>query len=434
MGQFSNFNFQIADIKYLPLSFINSIPSGGNLSNFIYTPNGAVFEVSTGIKSLIFEYTTFIQRNPSDRTTFFSYYLADLLPSGSPIVDREILLKTPESEAVYLFVNGNYYSVTYDAYNCWGFPTTLKTPLYRIANSTYTSAISISSTLGCKVNDGSSSQLLSQNVRFEIPVDYGVPPAGVSNADLVAIFNKLPLNSSPLKQYIKSKDSASIWYLEAGVRKHLPSYSNFLFLGLTASQFDVLDGFAASSLPTISGIKLGSGQLVKTDTGSQVFVISGNSRVLYATSDSFLAYRNDWGSIETYATSILDNAYPYNSVNVKSFLYDQSTSKIYIVDVNGCYYLDNGLLQSYGQDQTNISSDQGYAASIFAKLATGSCVQGSTFIKQPGQSTVYWVDNGMKHLISKWDTLVNKSNTTNPYVVILSPNFLDTIPTGAPLD
>jgi hypothetical protein len=434
MGQFANFGFQESSIKYLPLSFINNMSSAGALSNFVYTPNGAVFEVGSGTKRIIFEYATYIQRNPADRISFFSYYLADLLTSGVPLSNRELLLKTQGSEAVYLLSNGNYYSMTFNSYNCWGFAPTLKTPLYRVVSNSYISPINVASQIECKFNDGSKEQILSQNVRFEIPASYGIPTSPVLNSDLISIANKIPMSASPLKQYIKSSDSASVWFLEGGLRKVIPTYSNFVLLGLSGSQLDIINSYAMPSMPAVSGIKLGSGQLVKPDNSSEVFVISNNSRVSYTSSDKFLAYRNDWGDIETYSAAILDQAYPYNSVNVKNYLYDESTLKSYIIDPNGCYYLDTDLLLSYGQDSSNIASNQNYLAAIFIKLDVAACATGSTFVKQPGQSTVYWVDGGSKHLISKWDTLVSKSGTSNPYVLTLSSNFLSTLPTGTPLD
>jgi hypothetical protein len=433
MEQFADFGLSEASIAYIPYSFIRTIPSGGFLSNFITTPTGAAFRVDNGQKQIIFEYPLYKSLNPSDHHSLVSYFFADLLPSGLPLVDKETLVKPANSDAVYLLANNTYYSVaTYNAYRCWGFDSVLGMPVYRLGSNNHASAINPVATLSCLVNSGGTNYLLSRNVKYEVPASTGVSTGTVSS-NLTGLINRIPSNSAPLTRYINDPVTYGVWYLDGGVRKVVPTYSNFVRLNIAPNQLTAIDSSATSAIPA-SGIKLGPGQAVKPDTGSSVFAISGDSRLLYATSDDFLAYGNSWADIETYAASALDAAYPYNSVSVNKYLYDQTATKVYLVDPNNCYLLSESLLTSYGKTQSAIAAAQTYSSSIFSKLNLAACKTGSTFVKSPGQSTVYWIDNGQKRLITRWDTLVAKSGTTNPYVVYLSASTLATLPTGTPLD
>lgn len=124
MEQFYSFGFKESDISYLPLSYIFSKQNAGLLSNFISSPYGSLFKVSSNKKQVFFEYNTYITQNPSDTIAQLSYYLADKIPSGSPIVERPVMIQYPTGGAVNLYQNDKYYSVpNYDVLSCWGLNT-----------------------------------------------------------------------------------------------------------------------------------------------------------------------------------------------------------------------------------------------------------------------------------------------------------------------
>jgi hypothetical protein len=433
MQQFFEFGYNESDISYMPISFILSFSGSQFLSNYIKSPHGTVFQVTSAQKKLIFDYDKYISLNPSDQITYTSYYLTDLLPSGDPLSSRDILVKRSSGDTVYLFNGGNYYSIpTFSVYSCWGFETTLHTPLYRLPNNSYVAAINPDYALDCLVKNASSLSLLNGSLRYSIPAAYGLTRSQNDNQDIIDLSNKIPGSAAALKQYIKPSNSAGVWYLSNGVRKLVPTYSNFVLLGLDNTKIDTLDASVFPSLPA-SGIKLGNGQVVKTDSSGAVYVVSDNARILYATSDSFLAYRNNWSSIETYPATVLNQEYPYSGDTVNLYLFDSASNKVYLVDINGCYLLDTNMVNSYGQNQTNLANNQGYGAGIFINLKLSICHAGSYYIKQAGQSLVYWMDGGSKHPINSWDKLVNHSGQSNPYVITLSASTMSTFPTGTPL-
>lgn len=422
--QFStDFGINSSSISYEPLSFIQSIPNGGALSSFVSSPYGSVFQMSSGKKRLIFDYATYIALNPSDKVTPASYFTVNQTPSGTPLSNRDILVKYSGGESVRLFLNGNYYGIpNFDTFNCWGFDISLHTPVYRLPDNNYISSFTPSYNLGCLEGDGTSTKLLSRNYRYNLPASYGINSPQTDSVDVQNLANKLPAAAAPLKQYIKSNTSATVWYLTGGVRKMVPTLANFNLLGLSTSSVDVLDNSALSSI-TANGIKLGNGKAVKTDSSAAVYMIQGNTRAVYSSSDDFLAYRDDWSDIETYSAGVLDASYPYSGTAVKKYLFDASTKKTYLIDRVNCYYLNSSRLVSYGNP-----ASQPYASQ---RLNVNNCQDGSVYVKSSEGPVVYKINGGNKQAFSTWAALVSDSGTPNPYIITLTPSTLDTFPTGS---
>jgi hypothetical protein len=229
---------------------------------------------------------------------------------------------------------------------------------------------------------------------------------------------------------VKRNDSAAVWYIEDGKLRLIPSYSSFVLLGLKDSDIDTLSPSFITSLPS-NGIKLASGQLVKDPTSAAVYTIANNQRLLFASSDSFIAYHNNWNTIETYPSSALDQYYPYLSVAANDILVDKANSKVYLISPNSCFTLDSNHLAAIGKDYTSLSNAQTYDLAAFRNLNLTSCVAGTSFIKQPGQSLVYWLDGGQKHPLNTYSAMLSKNNSQPPVVMEAGSAFLSTIPTGS---
>lgn len=434
MEQFNDFGFNTSQITYLPISNINGLQSGGQLSNFVQAPNLSVFRVDSGAKNIIFEYNTYRSLNPSNSHSAFSYYLVNQIASGAPLTDKDTLVKMQGSEAVYLYTNSTYYNIsTYEAFQCWGFQGNLAMPLYRVMDNSYISTITPAGSISSCVQNFDNTLVILNNSKIEVPQSFGLslPAAPVQN--IRTILAKIPPRSNPLKQYLRSFTNPSVWYISGGLRNSVPTYNNFVKLGLTSNTIDFIPDTALQQIP-VGGIKLGPGTLVKNSSSSSVYVVSDNSRLLYSTSDDFLAYKNNWSEIETYQDSILNNAYPYNNLQINKYFYDSTSNKTYLVDVNGCYTLSTETLTKYGILQSQIATQQTYSKNIFENLNLANCRQGSEFVKSPSQNTVYQIVNGQKKLITKWQTLISLSGTTNPNVSILAESSLSTFPTGSQLD
>lgn len=423
MDQFNAFGFNVANIAYLPEPFVGAMTSGGNLANFIQTPAGSAFQVSGGGKRIIFDYAKYRALNPSDAYTRVSDLVAGGLTSGAPLSDRDIMVRKTDG-TVYVFVNNAYYLVpNMGVYSCWGFGGAQSTPLYTLTNDGYVASISSAATLSCLVNGGASNvYLLNRANRFTVPGSYGVAPGVSVAADIKTLAERLP-DGGTLKQAVKVSGGAAVWFIEGGARKLVPSLANYNRLGLTNTSVANVESGAASSIPA-AGIKLGDGQLVKSNASSDVFMVRGAGRIAYPSAERFIAFRNSWGDIETYSASDLDGGYPASGQVVKAYLSAGSPASIYLVDTNGCYLLSGGLPAEYGQDSAALVSGQSYTASLFTGLNLASCRQGTRFIMPAGGGTVYWLEGGTRRPFTSWASLVAKNGGTVPGIVELSaPNL-----------
>jgi hypothetical protein len=429
MQQFYDMGFVDADISYIPLSYISSLASGGFVSYFLTSPNGGVFKLANSTKQEIFEYGTYVSQNPSDNITPLSYYLTDKIPSGNPITDRPVLIKM-SNDAVSLYQNNKYYSIpSFDAFTCWGFNGPANVPVYATPQDNYIGSFTPESALSCLTTDGTTTQLMNVDARYTVPDSYGVTGALLLNTDLTTLRNRLPLRASALKQYVKANNSAAVWYLASGKRQLIPTYTAFLYLGLDGNSLDVVSPSVLASL-TDDGIKLGDGELVKDSASSAIYTIANNQRVLYPSSNLFLAYRNDWNKIETFNTAQLDQNYPSTGGVVSSVLVDSSASKAYIIAKNGCFVLSSSSYMATGLTYSSLAAAQSYNTAPFRNISLSACGSATAFLKLSGQSLVYWVDNGQKHAITTYSGMLSRNNGTPPTVMEVGQDLLDQIPTG----
>lgn len=427
MQQFAAFGFTTQDISYLPLSYIFSKTNGGILPNFIKSPTGSVFKVDTSAntKRILFEYNTYKALNPTDDIAYLSYYLADKIPSGNPITDRPVLIQPSTGYTVNLYANGNYYSIPdYNTLTCWGLDTGQVAPTYRIPQDNYIATPSITSPLPCTINDNGSNQLMNGSNRVSLPS--GIAGTSVDTT-LQALAEQMPLRTAPLGQYIRSPGEAAVYSVESGKKRLIPSYNAFVLLGLSGGSVDVVSQGFINSVAD-GTIKLGNGELVKSSDASAVYTITDNKRVLYASSDLFTAYGNDWNSIETYDASTLNASYPFSGDTISNYIVDKLRSQAYVVANNGCFSLSTSDLTRFGTSLSALVSSQGYDIDSTRGVNGTTCKPVSYFIKQADSSLVYYVENGHKQALTTYAAMTSKNNGTSPTVMVVSPNFIQAIP------
>jgi hypothetical protein len=432
MQQLADFGYSEASISYMPLGYVLSMKSSGFLSNYISTPYGTVFQVANGQKRLIPSYKKYIELDPSDDASYMSYFTADLTPAGQPITDTPILLTKPSSQLVYLYDGSTYLDVpTYNAYACWGFDKPANsTLLFRLPQDNYIASPTVTTSLKCNVSYAGQSYILDGAKKYTLSPDAGDFGSQALSAQLFSLISNMPISN--LERYVKESSAQAVWYLDAGKRRVVPTYNDFMLL--KADQHMTV--FSGSPLGNVqdSGFKLGNGSLVKNPDAGTVFTIFGDSKIPYNTSDSFMAYRNSWDDIRTYPTQALDSLYPTSaSTEIQDYYHEAATGSDYLVDSKGCYIMNSDLLARYGHSSSAIQTAQTYDSSIFPNLSLSTCKNGSRYAKVAGQSLVYLIESGQKRPINTWNKLEQDSGTSNPYVISLSSKVIDNIPTGAAL-
>lgn len=431
MQQFYDFGFTESDISYLPLVNILDFFSSGALPNFITSPYGSVFKIINGQKRIIFEYTTYIRLNPSDTVAALSYYLTDKIASGTPITDRPILLKYSSGDSLLYYSQDNYAAIpTYELYQCAGFETTNKTPVFRLAQNSYIANVTNPEVLSCTTNLNGTTYMLNYGYKSEVSSTI-LPTSGAASALQAQIISSTPNASRPLSSYVKISGDAGVWYLSGGKRRVIPTYNTFRMMGISDTNIDTvqtsnLEGFA------YDGFQLAYGQIVKDTSSAAVYVSSSNHRYSFPTSDLFLAYKNSWGGIDTLDSTTLGTNYPVDGI-VSPIIANKSTHIAYAVATNGCFLLSTDTLAAFGKTQTALETSQPYNSDIFTSVDFAKCKSGTNFIKIAGQSVVYWMSDGTRYPLATYSAMLRKNSGTEPVVMTLDSYYVNSLSTGSPV-
>jgi len=424
MAQFFSLGFKESEISYLPLSYVLSVPSSGMLPNFLTSPYGNVFELSDNQKHLLFDYSTYIERNPSDKVGAFSYYLIDRIPSGNPVSTKPILVKRASGEEAFLYQNNSYYTIPdYETLKCWGLDSYLNLPTYRVSPMSYIASIETGQQLSCSIKSTDTTYSLSENKRLRVPSSIGVIGSDI-DSQLTALSNKLPLRDSPLNKYVKTRTDQAVWHLENGVRKVIPTYNQLKKHGVADSQIDTIDSKTLSGL-SYGGIKLQSGSVVKTKNDATVYLLAGTERIAYPTSSLFLAHGNDWSDIEEYSDTDLAN-YPYSGKQAAYIVADSEGSSL-ILNAKECFILTSTHLASYPSLRASAES---LVLRDVPQITSSKCKTATNFVKAPTDSLVYVLENGKRSPILTFSALLRKNGGTEPQVMTIDEAKISSLPIG----
>ena len=433
MDQFFNFGFKETEIKYYPMSYINTISSAGYLSDFVSTPIYNVFKISNGNKRLIFTYDDYVYYNPSKSATNISYFTMNRFTSGQPLVSKPALIKPDVGDTVFLYNQDAYYTIpNFDVYNCWGFEGNLNIPVYRVPSSSLVAQIQPTQTLQCLTRINNNPVLL--NKYYAIPTgeaNLGQEPQNY--VQLSNLLSRITIRQNGIKQAVKKYDESLVWYLINGTKKAIPTYESFKLMGLTPNTVDVIYGDLLNTIPS-GGPMLANGQLVKTQSNSAVYVVFNDRRFIYPTSDLFISYGNNWNNIATIDNTILDTHYPVNnSSSIESMFYDSLSNNIYSITGGSCSILDDNLLDNLGINRSSVVANQVVNKTAFPYLDLNKCKPSSAYVKTNDSYLVYYLQNNTKYPILSYEKLLKNNGGSEPSIATISNKYLENVVTGSPL-
>lgn len=425
MTQFTQFGFSSANIINLPSTYIQSIPTGQPLSNFIQAPDGSIFNVNNGQRSYITDYKTYLSLNPSSYYTSVSEAIISDVPATNPTSSGTVFLKQASSAAVFAYNGGAYYSVpSMDVFDCWGVNSTQSKPLVNIADNRLPSNFQATSSLSCLTNYQSQTYLLSGTERYSLNTPYTTTSTDTNLATL----NDLALtftDRGALKPYVQSSTGSAIYRLWQGQLEVIPTYSNYQLFG--SPQFSTIKAGSLNSLPISTSIGLAGGQPVMSPSSGAVYIISGHNRYATPSSSVYTALRYPWTKIETYTDAQLST---YAAAAILHPVVITSNSTTYVADQDNCYIIPQSLQSSYNLGSTATP----YSTDTLWQFNLSSCQQASTYIKAYDSATIYNLQNGVKHPIGSWSALTTNAGTSSPTIVNLEPSTINQYTTGSAIN
>lgn len=434
LTQYNEFGFSGAPIAKLPIEYIKKIQTGGNLANFIGTPSNNVFKVEGGAKNVIFSYSTYQSLNSSGSLTRMSHGAASEIAGGDPVVSKGTFIRKPNGAIAYYDPSsGNYHSVpNLEAYNCWGVGKLSTMKYYQLARNDYIASYTPASSLGCytKESDGTT-YLINQGKRHKIPASFGLTQT-TSHADINSFSSNLSTVSHDLSRVVKSSSSSSVWYIESGAKRPVPSMHNLALLGFTGSDIDMLSSASAAAIPTNSAKKLGSGQIVKTPGSGTVWVIDGNKRYTISSASLLESLGYKWKHLETYSASFLDSYYPVDSTPLSRFISSPDSNTIYYFGPTNCYVFDAQSLTDYNVNSSTVTS-QPFTTNLLGTLFNlSTCQPITSYAKSTASSAIYKVEAGTKYAFTSWQSFLDDNTSLAP-ITVFDPSVLSSLSNGTPI-
>lgn len=421
MEQFNEFKFNVGDIRYVDMSFLDAIPTGNPLSNFIQMPDYTIMQVTGGSRRIIFDINSYNSLNPGGYFTTVSEPSVGHIPGGDPVSSRSVVLKSSSADPIYVYSGDKYYFIpSMMVYECLGVNQGAGRDMIILPPDRISSTIKPVNSLSCSATLGSTDYVFNGNERYTSEPASGITPTTSlppSMTDLVETYT----NRGALKQYVKAKDSSAIWSLTDGQRKAIPSAVNYALFGSPA--YDVIPGSVVDHID-YGGIALANRALVKSEGQSAVYVMDNGKRYLVPSADVFDAIGYNWSLIETYPDQQL-GAYPLSSEKITPYYVD-SSQNLFVLSQKSCYTVPKEYNPAYNITLTPTS----YRKDTLLPVNLNNCKPATKIIKSTSSSTVYILENGRKLPFASWSTLVNYTNSYNPPITVLSNDLVAQYPLG----
>ena len=399
MEQLANFGFNVSEITYLPLDFIQRYGTDAVMSSFVRDPNQSIYQMENGKKRIFFELNKYNQVNPGGSYTNLSSFSLARWQYGQPQIDGSYLITGPDG-SIRLYNGSAYYVLSaMSTYECWGL-TGLRS--YRLSGYEFVNGTS-SGTLRCVGRDSTNTTyLLDGAQKYQIPND----ASASTPAD--DVFTRIQTKSLPTT--IRNA-AGEISVIESNVRRPLASMITYNSLNLSAGNITQLTNGAYNSL-TVGNLKLAAGNLVLDETGTISVVNNDLTRYLLPSASRFNDYAYNWSALIRIPSSSLGG---YSSMGTISNLIKLS-NVAYLVDGGTKYLIPSDLYPAYGVQLASLPE-----AGSAAVLANATQQTATKFIMDKNGGTVYMLEDGKKRPISSWSVLLRESNNSPTILQLTTP-------------
>ncbi len=392
MSQFSDFGFSTDRLGYLPLSHLQRLPTGGApLSNFLQAPSLVAYKVESGKRRIIFDPRTLAEANPGGSVTPVSEHTLLTIPTSNPYVVGDAVLIGPDAQA-WLYQDDSWFSIdSMNVYNCWNFKNL---PNFKFGSYNQLS-INTPVPIDCvaKKTDGSQYLLNSTN-KLPVQASWGFTSF---SQPLDRTIDALP-NSAviPERAVFQSPSSPTLYAIEGGKRRAIPSMQIFAELGKTSNDIVTVSPDLLNTIP-IGTAKLSTGTLLLRSSG-EVLIVKGQKSLAIPSTQLFQSYGFS-ASNAFWRTETDIAAYPPTGALPS---YAISRGEAVLIDSQKRWVIPVALDSAFGITRANLPELE----EAFLKHITVS-QEATRFAKSPSSPTVYYLDNGQKRPVSSWQQLVN---------------------------
>lgn len=399
--------------------FLERVPGHGALKTYLTTRDNITYLLSGGKKRPVYDAQTFLDmgNNWSTSTTVMQNINAQQ-PLGELLISHDALVTFNNGPfLVYDSSTNQYHDVgTYETFSAWA--------LHKIAKAVPTSSYNttpptIYEALSVWASDSSGRKYIVDDGRKIDVTDYAadMPTSITWQTTAQGLLSDLP--TATYGSYVWDRETGAVYKLEAGTKRHVPSWSNFIGLGLTIPGLLPIANSTLAQIPDGNDI-LADGSLFLTSTG--IHMVNGNSSYHVPTWDYLSTF--NLNTSDMIQNESLNTVYP--SAGELSGAIKTSDGSHYIVVSGTRRFISESTMTAWGLTDSNFELMTDKNTSRLSRAADFD-----KFFIYGG--AVYYYGGGQKHHILSYETYCALGGDMGNLPEITSDVF-DAIPLGDPIN
>lgn len=381
------------------------------LGHFISDASGFAYKVEDGKRRGIFQPWVLSQYPEASATSWLSWATINKIQIGVPLTKGKLGLTS--GSQVFVAVNDRWFTVKdREVATCVG----VEGVVTMHSNQTKPGD-AISTINSCFViNENNDRYLMDGSLKYEIQENNNIQYSSISNT--YGIDSMATKSYSSHKNILATKDG--IYQLSNGSVRHIMSMSYVEAIKGT-SQVDQLRTDSLRHLSKAGNIYPTGALIAGQQRGINVVA---NDRILYIGS---MAQFNNYG-FNLNSVSVVGDA-EINKQTMGGNLPNAKVTcagKYHVVSSGTRYVVPSGFVDNFGGANSFENIDCGLSSRLQEKNMT-------RFVTSPNNSSIYYIDNGVRRHILSWQTFLSLGGGNAGNVVTLSDHAFNSFPKGANL-
>lgn len=396
--------------------FLERLPGLGSIPPAMVS-NGVAYRLESGKKLPILDGRTFADLGLSWNHIIYAQSLNAQHPLGQLQISHQVPIQFTPTSPVVIYTPADYqfYKVpNYETYSAWDMQ---KTSVLKPQTSSFTSnpPAPISPDLSIWATDGKGNKYLIDGGR-KINVTASANMPAVSWLDIGKdLLKDLPEQNLGSAVQI----NGAVYILENGQKRHIPTYNDFVNLGLSIPNITQLSGYSGDQF-TSGASKLADGSLFETTAGG-VFVVD-NQQKLHIPMYSYFSAFNLKPERRITGLENLGTTYPGTS-DLSVFVQSDQGEKYIVINgnrliVNSTTLQDWGLAGQAFQTLTSRILNQINVSGTWSKFMIHN-------------NAIYYAEGGCKHHILSWESYQSRGGNAGNTPIIPHTEIFNAIPSCA---
>lgn len=274
---FDCFNTNVT--KTIPgTELLERVPGAAKAVPPVMSYKGVVYKLQSGQKLPILNPETFQDLGYSwDNLLYDAQDINANQPLGSPQISRQGVFQFTSNSPVVVYNPDGYtfHNVpNYETYVAWGMQNYAN---LNPAASSFSSnpPASTNPQVSIWATDGKGGKfLIDQGRKIDVTAHGDSFPSTVWHGTSKYLLQKIP--TAAFSRYVWVKETGNVYYIDNGQKRSVPSWDDFVGLGLSISQLLPISSFTASQIPT-GALKLADGSSFE-DPASGVWMVSNQNK------------------------------------------------------------------------------------------------------------------------------------------------------------